>query len=113
MNLPKLERKIVLHPTCSTEKMGHVDAFKELAEKCTEHVEIPTHWGCCGFAGDRGLIVPELNLSATSHELLDTKGLMKGYSTSRTCEVGMMSHSELNYESVAFLVKEYINQSVN
>ena len=113
MNLPKLERKIVLHPTCSTEKMGHVDAFKELAEKCAEHVEIPTHWGCCGFAGDRGLIVPELNLSATSHELLDTKGLMKGYSTSRTCEVGMMSHSELNYESVAFLVKEYLNQSVN
>jgi len=44
---------------------------------------------------------------------LDTKGLMKGYSTSRTCEVGMMSHSELNYESVAFLVKEYLNQSVN
>ena len=113
MEKPKLNREIVLHPTCSTEKMGQVDIMKSLAEKCTEKVTIPIHWGCCAFAGDRGLIVPELNESATAMELSDIKGYKTGYSTSRTCEVGMMSHSSINYQSIAFLVKEYLNQPVN
>ena len=113
LDKPKLNREIVLHPTCSTEKMGQVAIMKSLAEKCTENVTIPIHWGCCAFAGDRGLIVPELNESATAKELSDIKGYKTGYSTSRTCEVGMMSHSSINYQSIAFLVKEYLNQSVN
>jgi len=113
LDQPKLNREIVLHPTCSTEKMSQVALMKSLAEKCTEKVTIPIHWGCCGFAGDRGLIVPELNESATAKELSDIKGYKTGYSTSRTCEVGMMSHSSINYQSIAFLVKEYLNQSVN
>jgi D-lactate dehydrogenase len=113
MDKPKLNREIVLHPTCSTEKMGQVAIMKSLAEKCTEKVTIPIHWGCCAFAGDRGLIVPELNESATAMELSDIKGYKTGYSTSRTCEVGMMSHSSINYQSIAFLVKEYLNQPVN
>lgn len=110
---PKLNHDIVLHPTCSTEKMGQVDLLKTIAEKCTEHVNIPTHWGCCAFAGDRGLIVPELNQSATAQEISEIKGNETGYSTSRTCEVGMMSHSTINYQSIAFLVKEYLDQPVN
>ena len=113
LDRPKLNREIVLHPTCSTEKMGQVALMKSLAEKCTEKVTIPVHWGCCAFAGDRGLIVPELNESATTMELSDIKGYKTGYSTSRTCEVGMMSHSTINYLSIAFLVKEYLDQSMN
>ena len=113
LDRPKLNREIVLHPTCSTEKMGQVALMKSLAEKCTEKVTIPVHWGCCAFAGDRGLIVPELNESATTMELSDIKGYKTGYSTSRTCEVGMMSHSTINYRSIAFLVKEYLDQSMN
>jgi len=113
LDRPKLNREIVLHPTCSTEKMGQVALMKSLAEKCTKKVTIPVHWGCCAFAGDRGLIVPELNESATTMELSDIKGYKTGYSTSRTCEVGMMSHSTINYQSIAFLVKEYLDQSMN
>ncbi|MEA1881603.1 MAG: FAD-binding and (Fe-S)-binding domain-containing protein [Candidatus Marinimicrobia bacterium] len=110
---PKLKDDIALHPTCSTEKMGHSQAMKKLGEKCASNVTIPTHWGCCGFAGDRGLIVPELNQSATAPEVQDIKSHTRGFSTSRTCEVGMMSNSEVNYQSIAFLVKEYLDQSVN
>jgi len=106
---PKLKKEIVLHPTCSTEKMGHSSEMKALAEKCVEHVMVPTNWGCCGFAGDRGLIVPELNQSATTHEVDEIKGQKIGYSTSRTCEVGMMSNSDLDYRSIAYLVKEYLD----
>ena len=84
-----------------------------LAEKCTKEVIVPIHWGCCGFAGDRGLIVPELNQSATIFEADDIQGQTTGYSTSRTCEVGMMSNTELDYSSIAYLVKEYLDQAVN
>ena len=110
---PALNNKIVLHPTCSTEKMGDRKQMVSLAEKCTKEVIVPIHWGCCGFAGDRGLIVPELNQSATIYEANDVQGQTSGYSTSRTCEVGMMSNTELNYISIAYLVKEYLDQAVN
>ncbi|MEO2159621.1 MAG: 4Fe-4S ferredoxin, partial [bacterium] len=102
-----------LHLSSSNRDAAVLEKMKSLAEKCTEKVTIPIHWGCCGFAGDRGLIVPELNKSATAKELSDIKGYKTGYSTSRTCEVGMMSHSSINYQSIAFLVKEYLNQPVN
>jgi D-lactate dehydrogenase len=110
---PALNNKIVLHPTCSTEKMGDRKQMVSLAEKCTKEVIVPIHWGCCGFAGDRGLIVPELNQTAMIYEANDVQGQTSGYSTSRTCEVGMMSNTELNYISIAYLVKEYLDQAVN
>ena len=110
---PKLKEEIVLHPTCSTEKMALSQAMKNLGEKCANNVAIPTHWGCCGFAGDRGLLNPELNQSATIYEAKDLKNYVQGYSTSRTCEVGMMSNTDVTYQSIAFLVKKYMNQSVN
>jgi D-lactate dehydrogenase len=110
---PTLNNKIVLHPTCSTEKMGDRKQMVALAEKCAEEVIMPVHWGCCGFAGDRGLIVPELNQTAMTYEANDVQGQKTGYSTSRTCEVGMMSNTELNYSSIAYLVKDYLDQEVN
>jgi len=110
---PALNNKIVLHPTCSTEKMGDRKQMVALAEKCAEEVIMPVHWGCCGFAGDRGLIVPELNQTAMIYEANDVQGQKTGYSTSRTCEVGMMSNTELNYSSIAYLVKDYLDQEVN
>ena len=103
---PKLKEEIVLHPTCSTEKMALSQAMKNLGEKCANNVAIPTHWGCCGFAGDRGLLNPELNQSATIYEAKDLKNYVQGYSTSRTCEVGMMSNTDVTYQSIAFLGKE-------
>jgi len=109
----KLKRNITLHPTCASEKMGHSQIMAELALKCAEKAIIPTHWGCCGFAGDRGLIIPELNRSATRMEKEETNDHEMGYSTSRTCEVGMMSNSDIDYQSIAFLVRDYLNQSVN
>ncbi len=113
VDYPKLKKDVVLHPTCSTEKMGHSPIMKTIAETCAEKVTMPTHWGCCGFAGDRGLIIPELNQSATRAEGNDIQDQEIGYSTSRTCEVGMMTNTGMTYQSVAYLVKEYLDQSVN
>jgi len=60
---------------------------------------------CCGFAGDKGFNRPELN----DHALRDLKAAIPprcvtGYSTSRTCEIGLSEHAGIPYESILFLV---------
>jgi len=111
-DFPKLDYEIAIHPTCSTEKMGQTSALKSLAEICTTSVHIPKDWGCCGFAGDKGLNYPELNQAATNYPSNDLSEVKYGFSTSRTCEVGMMNYSNINYKSIAYLVRDYLFQSV-
>jgi D-lactate dehydrogenase len=96
---------IAVHTTCSAEKMGLAGAIRELAARCAERVVVPEGIECCGWAGDRGFTVPELNASA----LRDLrKGLpldcTAGYSTSRTCEIGLSLHSGIHYRSILYLV---------
>ena len=112
INLPKLKGKISMHPTCSDEKMEQTSKLKKLAEKCIENVIFSDSWGCCGFAGDKGLNNPELNKSATRYSNDGIKNINSGYSTSRTCEIGMMTHSNIDYKSIAYLVRDYIYQPV-
>ena len=110
--LPKLDYDIAIHPTCSTEKMEQGTDLKTLAEICCASVHLPKDWGCCGFAGDKGLHYPELNQAATNYPTNDLKNIKYGFSTSRTCEVGMMTHSNINYKSIAYLVRDYLYQTV-
>jgi hypothetical protein len=56
---------IIMHPTCSTTHLGLNDTLKKLAAEMAEHVEVPIGTTCCGTAGDRGLLHPELVHSAT------------------------------------------------
>ncbi len=113
IDLPKLQKDVALHPTCSTEKMGDTGSMEILANAITETVHKPIHWGCCGFAGDKGMNTPELNQSAVKKELNEVEGIPEGYSTSRTCEMGMSGESDPYYRSLAYLVHEYLNQPVN
>ena len=108
-----LNREIVLHPTCSTQKMDEVPAMIELAQKCATEVHVPEDFGCCGFAGDRGMLIPELTASATRPEAENVKKLtsgIMGISSSRTCEIGMMTATGIDYESIAVLVRDYLTQ---
>ena len=112
---PQLDRDIILHPTCSTQKMENVDLMISLAEKCATKVIIPENYGCCGFAGDRGLLLPELTKNATKDEVESLKNIsikVNGYSSSRTCEIGMMTATKHNYESIVFLVRDYLQSNV-
>jgi len=105
-----INKKIVLHPTCSTHKMEHVEIMKELATRCAEKVVIPQNSSCCGFAGDRGLIVPELTENAVEQNkssLSLEERQFKGYSSSRMCEIGMSDKNQ-SYESIILLVQEFL-----
>ena len=98
---------IALHHTCSTMKMALEHKLLAVAQACAQNVVVPDLVGCCGFAGDRGFSHPELNQSALN-ELRPAvaEKCAAGYSTSRTCEIGLSQHSGLYYKSIVYLVDE-------
>jgi D-lactate dehydrogenase len=61
---------------------------------------------CCGFAGERGFMRPELNEHALRHlEPALPEQCRTGYSTSRTCEIGLSEMSGRPYQSIVYLVE--------
>lgn len=108
--LPKLDitpvdEPLALHITCSSQRQGLDAPLKRLLTACSSNVVIPDQITCCGFAGDKGFSTPELNASAL-RTLKDQVGHCSGgYSTSRTCEIGLSHHSGIEYRSVVYLLE--------
>ncbi|MCW3108361.1 MAG: FAD-binding oxidoreductase, partial [Segetibacter sp.] len=105
----KLKKKdIVLHPVCSLEKMKTENKFARVAKHFAEEVTIPKYAGCCGMAGDRGFLFPELTASATNPEALEVKQKTYDgyYSSTKTCEMALSEAVKKNYESILYLVDE-------
>ncbi len=98
--------RIAIHATCSTRKMGLDGKLRQLAQLCANEVVMPEDIFCCGFAGDRGFSFPELNKSALSGLKEQVYGCEAGYSTSKTCEIGLALHAEIPYRSILYLVDE-------
>jgi len=106
LTFTRKEAKIALHATCSTRKMGLDAKLKELALLCATEVVVPEDIFCCGFAGDRGFSFPELNASAVYGLADRVHGCEAGYSTSKTCEIGLALHGHIPYRSIFALVDE-------
>lgn len=107
LSFRKRTRPVALHSPCSSHKMGLDSALRQVAELCAEAVFIPENVGCCGFAGDRGFSHPELTASALRPlQASLPSSCTVGYSTSKTCEIGLSLHSEIPYQSIAYLVDE-------
>lgn len=109
------EIPVALHITCSTRLM-HVDGMmRSLAERCSSNVIIPEGVGCCGFAGDKGLTCPEVNAYALRHlrDNLEKQNVQEGYSNSRTCEIGLETHSGIPYRSIVYLVNQSTTSKKN
>ena len=100
----KIPETVAIHVTCSAQKMGLDARLKQLAEMCARTVIAPT-MNCCGFAGDRGFTFPELNAHGTRNLKKQLPpDCTHGYSTSRTCEIGLSEHSGITYTSILYLV---------
>lgn len=107
LQIDQLKETVALHTTCSSQKMGLADKLLQLARQCAEKVVVPENVGCCGFAGDRGFTYPELNEAALADlqpEIFQS-GATSGYSNSRTCEIGLSTHSGICYHSIVHLVE--------
>ncbi len=96
---------VVVHPTCSSTAVGSTSALVRIAEFVSESVTVPDAWGCCAFAGDRGLLHPELTASATAPEAAEVATLVAPagtayVSSNRTCEIGMRRATGADYRHV-------------
>lgn len=102
------DEPIALHLTCSTRRMALADKVIDLAQRCSSHVLLPEGVGCCGFAGDKGFFNPEMNAYALRHlrEQIEREGVRRGFSNSRTCEIGLTTHSGVPYQSLLYLIDE-------
>ena len=115
--LPRLQvrRKVAslaLHPTCSGFQMGLNAAMLEIASAISEDVVIPENWACCGFAGDRGMLHPELTASATKNEAkeINARAFEKYASSNRPCEIGMSAATGQEYVHLLQVLKEVTRQ---
>ncbi|UTT63406.1 FAD-binding and (Fe-S)-binding domain-containing protein [Microcella humidisoli] len=115
--LPRLEvlrrqGRVAVHPTCSTQELGATDALVAIARAVADEAVVPEAWGCCAFAGDRGMLHPELTAAATADEVADLARLSveggdfdHAVSANRTCELGMTRATGLPYVHVLELLE--------
>lgn len=93
---------LVVHPTCSSTQLGIDPDLSAIASTIAAKVVTPVNWSCCGFAGDRGLLHPELTASATAAEAAEVASAAYDAhaSTNRTCELGMTRAVGEEYEHI-------------
>ena len=105
IDLAPVDETVALHATCSTRKLGLVGKLEAVARRCASEVIVPDDIPCCGWAGDKGFTRPELNASAVAPLAAQLpERCTSGYSTSRTCEIGLSLHSGRYYRTIAALV---------
>ena len=104
--LPNLEIReklgsVAVHPTCSTRHLGLERELRRVADAMADEVVQPIRATCCGMAGDRGMLHPELVASATAEEAAELAGSEHDayVCSNRTCEIGLQGATGAAYES--------------
>jgi D-lactate dehydrogenase len=104
LDITPQDTPVAVHVTCSTQHLGEAQALIDIARRCATDVVIPEGIHCCGFAGDKGFSQPELNAHALRSLKDAVRVCTEGISTSRTCEIGLSSHSGIDYHALVYLV---------
>jgi len=99
-----VNKEVAVYSVCSLKKMGIEEDLYSIAKLCSTQVYTPST-NCCGFAGNKGFNFPELNEHGL--RILDEQipeSVTDGYSTSRTCEIGLSKHSKTDFKSIVNLI---------
>ena len=111
--LPDLEvrrrlRSAAVHPSCATRHMRLTGELERLAAGVADEVFVPRASTCCGFAGDRGLLHPELTRAATADEAAELSGreFDAHLCSNRTCEIGLQEGTGAAFESFVFALEQ-------
>lgn len=115
--LPRLtiispKNTIVFHPVCTVYKMNLLPKLQLIGKLCSQKAEIPFLSSCCGMAGDRGFYYPGLTQAATRAEAAEVKQLTIEkpcdgfYSSGKTCEMALQEATQLNYQSIFYLLQD-------
>jgi D-lactate dehydrogenase len=100
---------VTVHPTCASRKLGLDSTLATLASGLAERVVVPAAAACCGFAGDRGFLHPELTEAALAEEAAEVAASGAGDAylcSNRTCEIGLERETGRGYGSPIFLLEE-------
>ncbi len=103
--LPKLSihqklPKLALHVPCSAKSMQSESALTELAKACSDQI-YPSNIDCCGFAGDKGFTLPELNQNGLRNlQKSFSESCQHGVSMSKTCQIGLSNQAGFSYSSI-------------
>jgi D-lactate dehydrogenase len=99
---------VVVHPTCSSRHLGLSGKLAAIAAQISDDVVVPVAAGCCGMAGDRGYLHPELPASALRDltRELDGRSFDACVSSNRTCEVALQQVTGRSYESFVLALEQ-------
>lgn len=100
----KQAKPVALHISCSASQLGQAEKLQRLLAVCTNTVVIPEGISCCGFAGDKGFMLPELTAAALSSLACQVSECSRGVSSSRTCEIGLSHHAGIEYQHIVYLL---------
>jgi len=100
-------RSATVHPPCSARHLGLAGPLEALARALSDDVVVPAAATCCGMAGDRGLLHPELTAAATADEAaeLSSRSFDAYLSANRTCEIALEQATGRPYSSVVQLLE--------
>jgi len=111
--LPRLEVRrrvgaVAVHPTCSAGHLRLQDKLEALDRALADEVVVPVGTTCCGMAGDRGLLHPDLPASALRDVAaeLDGRDLDACLCSNRTCEIGLEQVTGRPYASFVLLLEQ-------
>src|SRR5690606_26244933 len=97
---------VAVHHNCSAQRLREQPATEALAAACADGIALPPPVTCCGYAGDKGLFVPELNAHATRFVKSDIpEDCRLGVSTVSTCASGLSEHAGIPFVSLASLLE--------
>jgi D-lactate dehydrogenase len=95
-------RSAAVHPTCSATQLGLARKLQAIASALADEVVVPAATSCCGMAGDRGWLHPELPASALRDVAreLEQRSFDAYLSSNRTCELALEQVTGHPYQSI-------------
>jgi D-lactate dehydrogenase len=104
LNLHQKYTKLALHIDCSTKKLGNENQIRDILAQCAREIITPVDIHCCGFAGDKGLTLPELNQSALKGLQQQINECEIGVTFNRNCQIGLSFYGKKTYLSLPEIV---------
>jgi D-lactate dehydrogenase len=108
LEIPRKLATITVHPNCSAGHLGLGGKLTAIASALAEELITAPFTSCCGMAGDRGWLHPELPHSALRDVVRDLDGveLDACVSSNRTCEAALQQVTGRDYRSFLLVLEE-------
>jgi D-lactate dehydrogenase len=99
---------VAVHPPCAVSHLGLTEELTALAGALADRVLAPAGPSCCGTAGDRGLLHPELPQASARSERVERgeEPAAAHLCSNRTCEIGLTAATGHEHESFVLLLEE-------